>query len=177
MNELIKENSYNNLIDVSITIDRQKINDLNNTFTIYYDKFINIMHLKTSSKLAINNQNNIYIQNWRPWRFIIRKIYRQSTLLSLIYIDQNMSEYVKYINIIIDLKDTLMDTFITLLNSNYNLVNSILPSIISLRTYYTSESNHNVEHCTYLESIYNQLSRVNKQLIAEIDDINFNKIK
>ena len=172
MNDLLKQYSYNSFTDLTLMIDEQNINDLINTFTIYFNKFANIMYLKNSGKLSINNQNNIYIQNWTPWRFIIRKIYRQSTLLSLIFIDQNISEYVIYIILIIELKDKLMDNFITLVYSNYNLIVSILPAIISLHNYYSFKGKYNIEYITYLKSIYNQLSCVNKQLKAEIDILN-----
>ena len=168
MNELPTNTYINSFTDISLEINTEKIKELNNTYAAFYDQFINISLLTNSSKLAIDNNLNVCVQNWRPWRFIVRKMQRQSTLSSLIFIDQRIDEYIIYINSILNLKNTLMDSFVTLMNSNYNLIITIVPKLKYLRNFYNLKGQLFTNNSRYLESLCNKLYKIEKNILTEI---------
>ena len=172
MNEL-PYTHYTTFTDMSLEINPEKIKKLNNDYTIFYDQFIAISLLTNSSKLAIDNNLNVCVQNWRPWRFLLRKIKRQSTLLSLIFIDQQIDEYIIFINDILELRDKLMDTFVTLLHSNYSLIKAILPNLKYLRNSYNLKGATYKDHSRYLESICNRLNVIQKTIVETISNVNY----
>lgn len=162
---------YTTFTDASLEINPEKIKEINNLYNNFYDKFIGISLLTKSSKLAIDNNQNVCVQNWRPWRFIIRKIKRQSTLLTLIYIDQRIDEYIVFIHNIFHLRYKLLDTINTQLYSNYSLITSILPKLKCLRNFYNLKGTKYKHYSQYLESICNRLSIIQND-IFEISKIN-----
>lgn len=168
MNEL-PTNTYNNsFTDISLEINPEKIKELNNTYAAFYDQFINISLLTNSGKLAVDTNLNVCVQNWRPWRFIVRKIQRQSTLSCLIFIDQRIDEYIIFIHNILNLKNTLMDSFVSLMNSNYNLIITIAPKLKYLRNLYNLKGQLFTDNSRYLESLCNKLYKIEKMILSEM---------
>ena len=79
-------------INNSTISNTEKINMLNTTYNQFYDKFIEISKYTRFSKLSIDNNHNVCVQIWTPWRSLYRKITKQNTLLSLIAIQNNIQE-------------------------------------------------------------------------------------
>ena len=169
MTEIYDINTTNvNCYDISIVNNTEKINELNALYNKFYDRFIEISNLKRCSKLAIDNNQNVSVQIWTPWRFLLRKITKQSTLLSLITIQHYLKEFIEFNKNIIELADKLLDSFVTLISSNYNLIKAIMPNIKYLRDMYNLLGDNYKNHSIYLELIYNELIKLEKTLMLKI---------
>ena len=155
-------------INNSAISDIEQINMLNTMYNQFYDKFIKISKFTRCSKLSIDNNHNVCVQIWTPWRSLYRKITKQNTLLSLIAIQNYIEQFVLFNKTIIDLRDTLFDSYITLISSNYNLVREIIPNIKYLRDTYNLSGDKYKNHSIYLEMIYNELIKIEKNLLIEI---------
>jgi hypothetical protein len=168
----IYELNITNINCDNISIDThthtEKINELNALYNKFYDRFIEISNLKRCSKLAIDNNQNVCVQIWTPWRFLVRKITKQSTLLSLITIQHNLKEFIEFNKNIIELDNKLLDSFVTLISSNYNLIKAIIPNIKYLRDRYNLLGDNYKNHSIYLELIYNELTKLEKDLFIRI---------
>jgi hypothetical protein len=164
-------------INNSTISDTEKINMLNTMYNQFYDKFIEISKYTRFSKLSIDNNHNVCVQIWTPWRSLYRKITKQNTLLSLIAIQNNIQQFVLFNKTIIDLRNTLFDSFITLISSNYNLIRAIIPNIKYLRDTYNllGDKIKYKNHSIYLEMIYNELIKIEKNLLLEISQFKKSK--
>ena len=62
----------------------------------------------------------------------------------------------------------MLDSFVTLISSNYNLVKAIMPNIKYLRDMYNLLGDNYKNHSIYLELIYNELITLEKTLMLKI---------
>jgi hypothetical protein len=165
---------YDKIINDSTISHSEKIIMLSSTYSQFYDKLIDVSKLTRFSKLTIDNNHNLRVQIWTPWRLLYRKITKQNTLLSLETIQNYIEQFVLFNKTIIDLRDTLFDSYITLISSNYNLVRAITPNIKYLRDTYNVSGDKYKNHSIYLEKIYNELIKIEKNVLVEIS--NFKRV-
>lgn len=128
----------------------EKIND-------YHNKLQAIQHTSYHDKLAINSNNELYIQYKTPWRYIVRKIKKQNRHRLAEFLSTIINEYIKIIDIIINIYNgNNEDDIRKLLYNIINFISKILSGIISLRNYYNLKDNSYQISMT-LDSINNRL--------------------
>lgn len=130
------------------------INMINN----YHKKLHALHQYKNHDKLAINDNNELYIQSISPWRYIIRKIKNQNRHVLSLYLSSIINEYIKILDILLDRYNTNKEEVITkLLYEVVDFIPKILWSIICLRNYYNLKNDSQNISLT-LESMNNRLN-------------------
>jgi hypothetical protein len=69
----------------------------------YQKKLLVLQYITYHDKIAINDNNELYIQYTTPWRYIVRKIKNQNRSVLSAYLSNIINEYIKVVNIIIDI--------------------------------------------------------------------------
>jgi hypothetical protein len=126
----------------------------------YHNKFIVLQNISYYDKIAISENDILYQQKKTPWRYIIRKIKKQNRDRLTNYLSTNINDYIKNIDIIINIYENSKDNNIKKILENIIIfISSILGGIISLRNYYNIKTNSN-NISMILESTNNRLSTI-----------------
>jgi hypothetical protein len=124
----------------------------------YQKKLSALQHYIPNKKLAINDDNELYIQSKTPWRYIVRKIKNQNRHILSLYLSNIINEYVKILDILLNRYTSSKEEIINkLLNDVVDFISKILWGIICLRNYYNLKSDSQDISLT-LESINNRLN-------------------
>lgn len=128
----------------------EKIND-------HHAKLQAMQHISYHDKLAINSNNELYIQYKTPWRYMVRRIKNQNRHRLSEYLSTIINEYIKMIEILINIYNAdNNDDIRKLLYNIIEFISKIFSGIISLRNYYNLKDNSHQIGMT-LESINNRL--------------------
>lgn len=126
----------------------------------YHEKFLDLQKFNYNDKIAIDDNDILYIQKKTPWRYIVRKFKKQNRDRLSEYLSTNINDYINNINILIkkyefgkekDIKQILENIII--------FITSILGVMVSLRNYYNLKNNSN-NISMILESTNNKLNSV-----------------
>lgn len=124
----------------------------------YHTKLLALQQYTHHDKLAINDDNELYIQSRSPWRYIVRRIKNQNRHILSLYLSNIINEYIKILDIILNKYTVKKEEVITkLLYDVVDFIPKILWSIICLRNYYNLKSDSHHISLT-LESINNRLN-------------------
>ncbi len=124
----------------------------------YQKKLLVLQHITYHNKIAINDNNELYIQYKTPWRYIVRKIKNQNRSVLSAYLSNIINEYIKVVNIIIDIYNLNKHEIIKKLLFNIiDFISRISCGIIFLRNYYNLK-NDSYQISLTLESINNKLN-------------------
>ena len=124
----------------------------------YHKKLLAIHQYTHHDKLAINDDNELYIQSRSPWRYIVRRIKNQNRHSLSLYLSNIINEYIKILDILVDRYVCNKEEGIKKLL--YNVVDFIpktLWGVVCLRNYYNLKSDSHHISLT-LESINNRLN-------------------
>ena len=69
----------------------------------YHKKLLAMQQYKEHDKLAINDNNELYIQSRSPWRYIVRRIKNQNRHILSFYLSNIINEYIKILVIILNI--------------------------------------------------------------------------
>jgi hypothetical protein len=141
------------------------INNINDNLNSYIDminnyqkKLLALQQYKEHDKIAINDENELYIQSRSPWRYIVRKIKNQNRHILSFYLSNIINEYIKILDILLDRYAANKEEVITkTLYEVVDFIPKILWVIISLRNYYNLKNDSHHISLT-LESINNRLN-------------------
>jgi hypothetical protein len=126
----------------------------------YYNQFIVLQNLSYYDKIAINDNNVLYIQKKTPWRYFIRKIKKQNRDRFSEYLSTNINDYIKNIDMLINIYECYKDNNIKKILENIIIfITSILGGIVSLRNYYNLKQDSN-NISMILESTNNRLNTI-----------------
>ncbi len=124
----------------------------------YQKKLQALQQYKDHDKLAIDDNNELYIQSISPWRYIVRRIKNQNRYTLSLYLSSIINEYIKILDILLDRYNVNKEDVITkLLYEVVDFIPKILWNIICLRNYYNLKNNSHHISLT-LESINNRLN-------------------
>ena len=124
----------------------------------YHKKLLAMQQYKDHDKLAINDDNELYIQSRSPWRYIVRRIKNQNRHILSFYLSNIINEYIKILDILLNKYTVKKEEVLTkLLYDVVDFIPKILWSIICLRNYYNLKSDSHHISLT-LESINNRLN-------------------
>ena len=124
----------------------------------YQKKLLVLQDITYHNKIAINDNNELYIQYTTPWRYIVRKIKNQNRHTLSLYLSSIINEYIKILDILLDRYNANKEDVITkLLYEVVDFIPKILWNIICLRNYYNLKNNSHHISLT-LESINNRLN-------------------
>jgi hypothetical protein len=124
----------------------------------YHKKLLALQQYKEHDKIAINDENELYIQSRSPWRYIVRKIKNQNRHILSFYLSNIINEYIKILDILLDRYAANKEEVITkTLYEVVDFIPKILWVIISLRNYYNLKNDSHHISLT-LESINNRLN-------------------
>ncbi len=124
----------------------------------YHKKLLALQQYKHHDKLAINDDNELYIQSRSPWRYIVRRIKNQNRHILSFYLSNIINEYIKILDILLVRYAANKEELITkLLLEVVDFIPKILWSIITLRNYYNLKNDSHHISLT-LESINNRLN-------------------
>ena len=102
----------------------------------YHNQFIVLQNISYFDKIAINDNNVLFLQKKTPWRYFIRKIKKQNRDRFSEYLSTNINEYIKNIDILINIYECGKDNNIKKILENIIIfITSILGGIVSLRNY------------------------------------------
>ncbi len=126
----------------------------------YHKKLLAMQQYKEHDKLAINDDNELYIQSRSPWRYIVRRIKNQNRHTLSLYLSNIINEYIKILDILLDRYYTKKEELINKLFSDVvDFISKILWGIVCLRNYYNLKSDSHHISLT-LESINNRLNNM-----------------
>jgi hypothetical protein len=126
----------------------------------YHNQFTVLQNLSSYDKIAIGENDILYLQKKTPWRYIIRKIKKQNRDRLTNYLTTNINDYIKNIDNIINIYENSKDNNIKKILENVIMfITSILGGIISLRNYYNLKPNSN-NISMILESTNNRLNTI-----------------
>lgn len=126
----------------------------------YRNQFTVLQNISFYDKIAIGENDILYLQKKTPWRYIIRKIKKQNRDRLTNYLSTNINDYIKNIDNIINIYENSKDNNIKKILENIIIfISSILGGIISLRNYYNIKPNSN-NISMILESTNNRLSTI-----------------
>ena len=130
----------------------------------YHKKLLAMQQYKENDKLAINDNNELYIQSRSPWRYIVRRIKNQNRHILSFYLSNIINEYIKILDILLD-KYTLKNEEVIkkLFYNVIDFISKILWGIICLRNYYNLKSDSHHISLT-LESINNRLNSMQSKI-------------
>jgi hypothetical protein len=130
----------------------------------YHKKLLAMQQYKEHDKLAINDNNELYIQSRSPWRYIVRRIKNQNRHILSFYLSNIINEYIKILDILLD-KYTLKNEEVIkkLFYNVIDFISKILWGIICLRNYYNLKSDSHHISLT-LESINNRLNSMQSKI-------------
>jgi hypothetical protein len=124
----------------------------------YQKKLLALHQYKEHDKMAINDENELYIQSRSPWRYIVRKIKNQNRHILSFYLSNIINEYIKILDILLDKYAANKEEVITkTLYEVVDFIPKILWGIITLRNYYNLKNDSHHISLT-LESINNRLN-------------------
>jgi hypothetical protein len=124
----------------------------------YHKKLLALHQYTHHDKLAINNDNELYVQSRSPWRYIVRRIKNQNRHILSFYLSNIINEYIKILDILLVRYAANKEELITkLLLEVVDFIPKILWSIITLRNYYNLKNDSHHISLT-LESINNRLN-------------------
>ena len=124
----------------------------------YQKKLLVLQDITYHDKIAINDNNELYIQYKTPWRYIVRKIKNQNRSVLSAYLSNIINEYIKVVNIIIDIYNYNKHEVVKKLLLNIiDFISKIRGGIIFLRNYYNLK-NDSYQISLTLESINNKLN-------------------
>jgi hypothetical protein len=126
----------------------------------YHNKFIDLQYFSSYDKIAIDDNDILYIQKITPWRYFIRKIKNQNRNRLTEYLSTNINDYIKIIDNILNIyKCNEKKEIKEILENIIIFINGISRGIISLRNYYNLKYNsHNIS--MILESTNNKLNSI-----------------
>lgn len=126
----------------------------------YHNQFIVLQNLSYYDKIAINDNNVLYLQKKTPWRYFIRKIKKQNRDRFSEYLSTNINDYIKNIDMLINIYECGKDNNIKKILENIIIfITSILGGIVSLRNYYNLKQDSN-NISMILESTNNRLNTI-----------------
>ena len=126
----------------------------------YHNQFTILQSLSYYDKIAIDDNNVLYIQKKTPWRYFIRKIKKQNRDRFSEYLSTNINDYIKNIDMLITIYECGKDNNIKKILENVIMfITSILGGIVSLRNYYNLKLNSN-NISMILESTNNRLNTI-----------------
>jgi hypothetical protein len=126
----------------------------------YHEKFLDLQNFNYNDKIAIDDNDILYIQNKTPWRYIVRKFKKQNRDRLSKYLSTNINDYINNINILIKIYEFSKEKDIKQILENIIIfISSILGVIVSLRNYYNLKNNSN-NISMILESTNNKLNSV-----------------
>jgi len=130
----------------------------------YHKKLLAMQQYKENDKLAINDNNELYIQSRSPWRYIVRRIKNQNRHILSFYLSNIINEYIKILDILLD-KYTLKNEEVIkkLFYNVIDFISKILWGIICLRNYYNLKNDSHHISLT-LESINNRLNSMQSKI-------------
>ena len=130
----------------------------------YHKKLFALQQYKDHYKLAINDDNELYIQSRSPWRYIVRRIKNQNRHILSFYLSNIINEYIKILDILLD-KYTLKNEEVIkkLFYNVIDFISKILWGIICLRNYYNLKTDSHHISLT-LESINNRLNSMQSKI-------------
>jgi nitroreductase len=126
----------------------------------YHEKFLDLQNFNYNDKIAIDDNDILYIQNKTPWRYIVRKFKKQNRDRLSKYLSTNINDYINNINFLIKIYEFSKEKDIKQILENIIIfISSILGVIVSLRNYYNLKNNSN-NISMILESTNNKLNSV-----------------
>ena len=134
-----------------------KLNSYIDMINNYQQKLIALQQYTHHDKLAINDNNELYIQSRSPWRYIVRRINNQNRHVLSLYLSNIINEYIKIIEIILNVYNNKEEIIKKLLYDVVDFISKILWGIVCLRNYYNLKSDSHHISLT-LESINNRLN-------------------
>jgi hypothetical protein len=130
----------------------------------YHKKLFALQQYKDHYKLAINDDNELYIQSRSPWRYIVRRIKNQNRHILSFYLSNIINEYIKILDILLNKYYTKKEEVINkLFNGVVDFISKILWGIICLRNYYNLKTDSHHISLT-LESINNRLNSMQSKI-------------
>jgi len=124
----------------------------------YQKKFCVLQKMSSYDKIGIDDNDMLYIQKKTPWRYIFRKINNQNRTRLSEYLLTNINEYIKNIEILVNLFDSNSEIN-KILENIIIYITGILGGIVYLRNYYNLKNNAN-NISMALESANNRLNAV-----------------
>ncbi len=124
----------------------------------YQKKFCVLQNLSSYDKIGIDDDDKLYIQKKTPWRYINRKMNNQNRTRLAEYLSKNINEYIKNIELLVNLFDSHKDIK-KILENGIVYITGILGGIVYLRNYYNLKNDANKISMT-LESTNNRLNAV-----------------
>ena len=126
----------------------------------YHNQFTILQSLSHYDKIAIDDNDILYIQKKTPWRYFIRKIKKQNRDRFSEYLSTNINDYINNIDILTNIYEFGKDNNIKKILENVIIfITSILGGIVSLRNYYNLKPNSN-NISMILESTNNRLNTI-----------------
>jgi len=130
----------------------------------YQKKLLALQQYTHHDKLAINDDNELYIQSRSPWRYIVRRIKNQNRHILSFYLSNIINEYIKILDILLGRYTVKKEEVITkLFNDVIYFISKILWGVICLRNYYNLKSDSHHIGLT-LESINNRLNSMQSKI-------------
>ena len=124
----------------------------------YQKKFCVLQNLSSYDKIGIDDNDILYIQKKTPWRYINRKMNNQNRTRLAEYLSKNINEYIKNIELLVNLFDSHKHIK-KILENAILYITGILGGIVYLRNYYNLKNDANKISMT-LESSNNRLNAV-----------------
>ncbi len=124
----------------------------------YQKKFCVLQNLSSYDKIGIDDNDILYIQKKTPWRYINRKMNNQNRTRLAEYLSTNINEYIKNIELLVNLFDSHKHIK-KILENAILYITGILGGIVYLRNYYNLKNDANKISMT-LESTNNRLNAV-----------------
>ncbi len=124
----------------------------------YQKKFCVLQNLSSYDKIGIDDDDKLYIQKKTPWRYINRKMNNQNRTRLAEYLSTNINEYIKNLELLVNLFDSHKDIK-KILENGIVYITGILGGIVYLRNYYNLKNDANKISMT-LESTNNRLNAV-----------------
>lgn len=126
----------------------------------YHEKFLDLQNFNYNDKIAIDDNDILYIQKKTPWRYIVRKFKKQNRDRLSEYLSTNINDYINNIEFIINIYEIgKQENIKNILENIIIFITSILGGIVSLRNYYNLKNNSN-NISRILESTNNRLSTI-----------------
>jgi hypothetical protein len=138
-------------MEINIT---KYIDNINN----YQKKFNVLQKISFYDKIYIDDDGMLFIQKKTPWRYINRKMNNQNRTRLADYLSININEYIKNIELLVNLFDAHNDIK-KILENVIIYITGILGGIVNLRNYYNLKNDANKISMT-LESTNNRLNAV-----------------
>jgi len=130
----------------------------------YHKKLLVLQQYTHHDKLAINDDNELYIQSRSPWRYIVRRISNQNRHVLSFYLSNIINEYIKILDILLNRYTVKKEAVITkLFNDVIDFISKILWGVVCLRNYYNLKSDSHHIGLT-LESINNRLNSIQSKI-------------